>query len=641
MHSLVRTRLGVLFVALLVFVGVATALRAALYVWMWDDVGASPATVATILGVGLLFDLAAFAYGAAPVVLYLTFAPDRWYRSRVHRWLSLGLWCVYVYGVVFVATSEVFFWDEFASRFNFVAVDYLVYTKEVVGNIRESYALPWILAGLLVPTAALVAVTRRSVVASLAAESRLSRRLLPGALLLACPFVAFAAVDDSLSRVSENRYENELSRDGPYGFFAAFRRNDLRWEDFYLTAPEDQVLARLRDEVGAPRAEGARDVARMVESEGPERRSNVVLICVESLSGWFLDHFAAPTDEHGLTPRLDALADRGLLFTRLYATGTRTVRGLEAISLSIAPTPGRSVVKRPDNEGLFTMGSVFRDHGYDTRFIYGGYGYFDNMNAFFSGNGFEVVDRTDLADDEKTFGNVWGVCDEDLFARTLRECDRSHQAGRPFFQFVMTTSNHRPYTYPDGRVDVPSGTSREGAVKYTDYAIGKFIDDASRQPWFDDTIFVVVADHCSRSRGNSDLPVDRYHIPMIVYAPKLVAPSRFDGVCSQIDVAPTLFGLLGFRYESRFLGHDVMRDPPGRALIGNYLHAGLLRGDDLVTLGPQRTAHCDNVRNPTRPRARPLDADLVQAALAYYQGTDLLLRTGAQADPDVSAAQPR
>jgi phosphoglycerol transferase MdoB-like AlkP superfamily enzyme len=314
----------------------------------------------------------------------------------------------------------------------------------------------------------------------------------------------------------------------------------------------------------------------------------------------------------------------------MYATGNRTVRGLEALSLSIPPTPGQSTVKRPRNEGLFSTGFLFRERGYDTKFIYGGYGYFDNMSAFFEGNGFTSVDRTDFAADESPFANIWGVADEGLFLRVLREGDAAHAAGTPFFFHVMTTSNHQPYTYPAGRIDIPSGTGRAGAVKYTDWAIGKFVADARTRPWFDDTVFVIVADHTDNGRGYTQLPVDRYHVPCVVYAPKVVAPGRFDGVCSQIDVPPTLLGLLGFSYDTEFFGQDVLRRPPDRALLCNYLHVGLYDGRRLVTLGPHRDAACDDIDCAWRPHCvDPPDASLVFDAIAYFQSaSDALQHDG-------------
>ena len=90
----------------------------------------------------------------------------------------------------------------------------------------------------------------------------------------------------------------------------------------------------------------------------------------------------------------------------------------------------------------------------------------------------EFIDRFDFDDNEITFANVWGVCDEDLFGKASEEADKSYEAKKPFFSFVMTTSNHRPYTYPDNKIDIPSHTGRSGGVKYTDFAIDKFLKDA-------------------------------------------------------------------------------------------------------------------------------------------------------------------
>ena len=266
------------------------------------------------------------------------------------------------------------------------------------------------------------------------------------------------------------------------------------------------------------------------------------------------------------------------------------MRGLEAITLSMPPLPGTSVVKRPGNEDFFSWGTLMRSKGYDTRFIYGGYGYFDNMNYFFSHNGFAVTDRSDLAKDEITFANVWGVCDEDLFRRVIREGSRSHAAGKPFFFEVMTTSNHRPYTYPEGKIDIPSGTGRGGGVKYADYAIGRFIDEVKQQPWFKDTVIVIVADHCAASGGKVDLPVKRYEIPLLVYAPGHVRPGRVDRMMSQIDIAPTVLGILNMSYRSEFFGRDVLRSgaAPERAFISTYQKLGYLTGDRLLVMGPKQ-----------------------------------------------------
>jgi phosphoglycerol transferase MdoB-like AlkP superfamily enzyme len=286
-------------------------------------------------------------------------------------------------------------------------------------------------------------------------------------------------------------------------------------------------------------------------------------------------------------------------------------------------------VKRPRNEGLFSLGALFRARGYDTVFLYGGYGYFDNMNAFFRGNGYRVVDRMSAPDDDVTFANVWGVADEDLYRWALTEADADHAAGRPFYQFIMTTSNHRPFTYPEGRINIPSHTGRRGAVRYTDWAIGDYFRQARRRPWFDDTIFVVVADHCAGTSGRAELPADRYRIPLLIYSPAHLAPRVVDRQSSQIDYAPTLLGLLGWSYDSRFFGKDILRMRPEeeRALIATYESLGYLKGDRLVVLKPVRRFaqyRYDRRRGRTEPAAAP-DEALLHEAISYYQTAGYLM----------------
>jgi phosphoglycerol transferase MdoB-like AlkP superfamily enzyme len=278
---------------------------------------------------------------------------------------------------------------------------------------------------------------------------------------------------------------------------------------------------------------------------------------------------------------------------------------------------------------MFTLGAVFRAKGYDTAFLYGGFGYFDNMNYFFGNNGYRVVDRAAVAKDDITFANAWGACDEDLLRWTLREADAGHAAGRPFHYFVMTTSNHRPFTYPEGRIDLPSKISgRAGAVKYTDYAIGKFLRDASVKPWFKNTVFVIVADHCASSAGRTELPVQNYHIPLIIYAPGgQIAPGKIKTLTSQIDYAPTLLGLLNWSYPSRFFGHDVRRIAPNdaHALIGTYQKLGHLENGSLVILHPPRNeATYRHVLGTSTLTPAPGSEAGSLRAISFYQGASYL-----------------
>lgn len=582
--------------------------------------------------VGIFYDFVAASYLVIPFVLYLFFLPSKFLKSKTHHVVSHIFMFVILSGLTFYAFSEYFFWDEFKVRFNFIAVDYLVYTTEVIGNIRESYPMG-LLSFLIAVISALmwfVLYRLKFITYALKDEKRLKQRILPVTLYLLAPLIFFFTVSQEDFKISKNQYNNELSHSGLYSLFSAFRNNTLEYAKFYKSKDETLVLSELKKVLSAENEEFTKksslDISRYVSNPGMEKKHNVMMIVVESLSGEFLESLGG---QSGLTPHLDALAKESLFFSNFYATGTRTVRGMEAITLSIPPTPGRSIVKRPDNENMFSSGFIFREKGYETKFIYGGHGYFDNMNAFFAGNGFDVVDRTNFTEEEDTFHTIWGVSDENLLDKALKEADSSIQNGKPFFSFVMTTSNHRPYDYPEGHIDIPSHSGRNGAVKYTDYAIDRFLKQAKEKPWFKDTIFVIVADHCASSAGKTELPLHKYHIPLLIYAPQIIKAAKVDKLSSQIDLMPTLFSLLNWSYESKFYGHDILRPDFGeRALVGTYQKLGLYKDDVLTVLSPRREVQSYQVLSQdifsSSYKEIENDASHEEEAIAYYQGSSLL-----------------
>ncbi|WP_177166844.1 LTA synthase family protein [Allopseudospirillum japonicum] len=554
--------------------------------------------------------------------------PKKIWQTRVHYGLVYLVSFALIYASYFICVAEFLFWEEFSSRFNFIAVDYLVYRHEVSQNIQESYPVIWILGVILIFSLGTLALAKPSIkVSRYAKKTNFSTTF----LLLCLPVVSYIALNQQSHQISQNRYLNELAANGPYQFVAAFRNNELKYQDFYLQTSSQVLAQNLQEEI-----KSYMPSSHWIKSPGLEIRhqvtppnhplgfKNLVLVTVESLSADFLGYFGNP---QGLTPNLDQLASSGIVFSNTYATGSRTTRGLEAISLSIPPTPGRSLVKRPEQTTHYSIGSEFIQRGYDTKFFYGGRGYFDNMNSFFSHNGFRILDQTDLREEEIGFSNAWGVADEFLYHRLIKEANQDYQKGKNFFYYVMTTSNHRPYTFPKGRIDLPTG-SREAAVKYTDWAIGDFITQAQQQPWFDDTLFVFIADHCASSAGRQDLEVSKHHIPWIMYAPKKLAPQDIQYMSSQIDVAPSIYALFGFKYTSQFFGYNVFsaKETPqlGRALIANYQYLGLLQdlgnqGTVLTYLKPQ--AQVTAIKHPrTQAEFIPTENWLVQRLLAYYQG---------------------
>ena len=604
------------------FLTISTATRLALLLATGSGVPFSLESYAYAFGVGLAYDLLAYLYFAIPLMLLLWVLPRRWLASRVGASLVASLCFVLLFVAAFVAVAEWTFWEEFQTRFNFIAVDYLVYTTEVIGNIRESYPVGWIFSGVTIGTALAFFATRGSR-QGIDSSSTFGRRSFFAAAWIAAASLATMVVSADMKDRSDNQYVNELAGNGIYQFFAAYRLASLDYDRFYRTLPLREAFTTVREQLATPDAKfisgDPMNIRRQITNTAPERKLNVVLISVESLSASFSGTYGTSPS---LTPKLDALTGQSLLFTRLYASGTRTVRGLEALALSVPPTPGESIVKRPNNEGLFSLAEVFNSKGYVSQFIYGGYGAFDNMNYFFENNGYQVSDRSDIAEKDIHFSNIWGVADEDLYSLAIDKFDQAHKSGRPFFAHVMTTSNHRPYTFPAGRGPWPQG-KRESAVSYSDWAIVDFIERSRNKPWFDDTLFVLTSDHCASSAGKAQLPAFRYHIPMWIYSPLHVAPGKYEQMLAQIDIAPTILGLLGMDYETEFYGSDVFARAPGsqRAFIGTYQLLGYLNDQELIQLAPGRRVDVvipaferDQAQPTSALRTRP-----EREAIAYYQ----------------------
>lgn len=565
------------------------------------------------------------------IFIFLVFKNNAFRRKWRTGVLYFDFYLV-IFLLLFNAISEWFFWDEFSVRYNFIAVDYLVYTNEVLGNIKESYPIPAIVTIILIITTGIFLLIRPRIKRSVYASSSFLSRTVIAIILLSLTTLNYFLVKEEWRNFSKNEFANELAGNGIFQFGNAFWHNELDFFKFYKTLPDQEAFAIVKKDLANANStftsNDIYNIERQVNYPEPELRHNVVLISVESLSG---DFMKALGGEKNITPFLDSLVSKSIFFKSLYASGTRTVRGLESLSLGLPPSSGQSIVKRPNNANLFSLGSVFKSKGYITQYIYGGYSYFDNMKQFFGSNDYEVIDRDALKADEIHYQNIWGVADEDLFALAGRTFDKNYAAGKPFFSQVMTVSNHRPFTYPEGRIDIsPDAHVREGAVKYTDYAINRFLKESSAKPWFNNTIFVIVADHCAGSAGSVELPVTGYHIPMLIFAPAIIKqPMIVDRLMAQIDIPPTILGMLHFSYKSKFMGQDIFNLSTGKekAFISTYQGLGFIENGHLVIQSPVRKLKQFKPDFKTGSATEePVNDTLSRKAIAYYQVASWLFK---------------
>ncbi len=637
MKKLFNSRFSLLFSVGLLYVALSFLTRIVLLIWSASDVDFNFIYILRAFLTGLGFDIAIGLSFLLLYAVYLLLFPKRWIGSLADKVFTYGYLSLVLIIIFFGWMAEFPFWDEFGVRFNFIAVDYLIYTYEVVSNINQSYPLPLIIAvlvGLVVGTFFLL--NKTGILRNTFSDKRPIRiRAIYSLPILVVAFLLLGLMKNKQADFSNNLVVNELGKNGVFSFFAAFHSNELDYKTFYPTLSDKEAYTILKKTLLQENQQYVSaqwdNINRITKGEN-ESRPNIILIAIESFSGDFLKAFG---NKDNLTPNYDSLANQSIFFTNLYATGTRTVRGMEALTLCVPPTPGNSIVRRPNNDHIFSIATILKQKNYHPYFIYGGDGYFDNMNNFFGGQGFDIVDRDrgnplsdkidthryNIPTNEVSFENAWGVCDEDLYKQAIKYADKSNAANTPFFQFVMTTSNHKPYTFPEGTIDLPQG-DRNAAVKYTDYALGKFIAEAQQKPWFKNTVFVIVADHCASSAGKWEINIDKHHIPAIIYnLPH--EPQKIDRLASQIDVMPTLFGYLNWNYNTALYGKDINQMKAGeeRAFIGNYRTLGLLQGKLFTQIDDRKRVKQFTVSSKDQflTEVKNQNKKLVSETIAYYQ----------------------
>jgi phosphoglycerol transferase MdoB-like AlkP superfamily enzyme len=585
---------------------------------------------------GLRSDLMTLGLFAAPAVLLLpallALGRATWWVRACCVWLTLSLLVI-----LFLELATPQFLIEFDSRPNRLFLEYLVYPDEVMAMLWNGYR------GLLLLTVGAIAGLAWLIARHFMGYARATNQWRTRTLLLVWPLVLIVLlvmVRSSFQHrpanlatfaFSDDAMVNSLVANSTYSVLTAV--HGLTYESqsssMYGHMPNADIVRRVRAGMGVPLADFTSEqfptLHRQMASVSREQPLNLVIVLEESLGAGFVKQLGGIP----ITPNIDRLADQGIWFDQLYATGTRSVRGIEAVLAGFPPTPALSVVKLSKAQRDFaTLASVLARSGYRSDFVYGGESHFDNMRSFFLGNGFSnVVDRRDFA--APKFVGSWGVSDEDMFDMAHARIKSMHAAGRPFFTLVFSSSNHTPFEFPDGRIELHDAQKQtvHNAVKYADHALGQFLERARTSDYWADTLFLVVADHDTRVYGDELIPVGKFHIPGVILGADVTA-RRIDSLVSQIDLAPTLLSLMGIDSEHPFPGRDLTRTLPefgnspaplhARAMMQFDRNFGWLERDRLTVLlpdGGSRQYTFDRRTKKLQP-ALTTDPEAVQQALA-------------------------
>ncbi|HQS37103.1 MAG: sulfatase [Methylotenera sp. 24-45-7] len=622
-----------LIAMLIIGLVVLSASRFGLVIWKFERV-VSTDKLAEILLQGVRVDIMQLGLIALiPLLLAPILALPQLFKiwqKFTYVWVVIALVLL-----VFLEVATPGFINEYDVRPNRIFVEYLKYPNEVFSMLWRGFKLE-IFATLLVSGLA-IWLAHNYMKPWLTLQSRWSATK----LLIVWPLIFIITAlgirsslghrpaNPAMFAITADSMVNSLVLNSAYSvIYASYNlMQESKSSDIYGKMPREKIFSLT----------GAKDsdiptLTTLTPSQKRDKPLNLVIILQESLGATFVESLGGTP----VTPNIERLKAQGIWFEQLYATGTRSVRGIEAVTAGFAPTPADSTVKLSKSQkNFFTLAALLEQRGYHTEFIYGGESHFDNMRSFFTGNGFNhIVEQKDYKN--PVFVSSWGVSDEDLLNKTHEQLLAHHKAGKPFFTLAFSSSNHAPFEFPDGRIDLyeqPKGTDNN-AVKYADYAIGEFFKKAQNSPYWKDTVFLIVADHDIRVRGVSLVPVERFHIPGLILGAD-IKPQRFTGMASQIDLPVTLLSLMGIAGQHPMTGRDLSSlaaDTPGRAMMQYNDNFGWMEqtknGNQVVVLRSGKApAHAvyDAKNKQLKETAAPENAQLLEdRALANVLLPDLL-----------------
>ena len=514
---------------------------------------------------GLRMDTIIISIMLAIPTLALCLSPKIFYKF-ISKLLNIYILSFLILAV-FIECASFPFFAQYDLRPNYLFIEYLEYPQEVSSLLFKDYKLQFIAAFLIISLVVTLYIKSKFInFENVFQQSYLSRIL----MLLPILLVLFIGIRSSLGHrpvnisdalYSTNRVINEITKNSLHSLGYAYYSNKKTENNIAKYGKIDikEAYKLVSSAIGVEYKDEKRPFYREVKSKlDSKKQKNLVIFIQESMGAQFTGFIGNNT----LTPNLDKLAKDYISFTNLYSNGTRSVRGLAALTSGTLPIHGVEVIKRnKSQQDYFTIASLLKPYGYKSSFIYGGEARFDNMKSWYLGNGFdEVIEQKDY--ENPIFTSTWGVSDEDLVIKA-NEKFKSHYANKENFVSVMfSSSNHMPFELPEGKIEFEKNfpkASVENAIKYADFAIGKFFELAKKEGYFKNTVFVVISDHNVRVYGDQIVPIDMFQIPAVIISDN-IPPQIFSRLTSQPDVLATALDLIGIDLSYPILGNSIFKD---------------------------------------------------------------------------------
>jgi phosphoglycerol transferase MdoB-like AlkP superfamily enzyme len=551
-------------------------------------VGIPTSTILHSFLIGARFDMVVLSYIFIPLFIlsYLPFIGI--HRLKVSRAIIQTILFL-CFAIVFILSLiDIEHFGEFGTHLSFWAFEYLDQPAMVWYGIWSGYPviLYLLLWGILTFLFVWIGIRISKKVFRRKQRERILSRIFYLVLALALLFLGargrwqIAPIDWSLAYFSPYGFANQLALNGVYTLGKSFldERQDIHGElasQFHFF-PTSQALSNVQKILVTPQerlTDSLNTLSRWYypngeTSEGStfggmeNKNYSVVIILLES---WLARFVGVLGGKPGVTPNFDSLAEKGILFENFFATGTRTNRGIPSVVCSYPSSPVRSIMKKLSANRPFTsLAEILKQREYQSMVIYGGDLQFDNMEGFLRSEGFEAfIGQKDFP--SKVSLGKWGVPDHIVFERANQEFSKFDD--RPFLGLIITLSNHEPFLLPNPSFEIfPKDLPYSDYLNtfhYSDWALGEFFHEAEKKAYFKNTIFVLVGDHGKLLESQSDMPLERYRIACLIYAPFLFgsSPKKVTTIGSQTDLLPAILGLLGKPTLHQSWGRDLLSLP--------------------------------------------------------------------------------
>ena len=576
----------------LIMLAIFTIGRLGLFTIYYDRLQSSDVNILLTFLYGLKMDIIVISLFLLIPLILLTLLPKVF--AKLSNIFLKYYFLVIISVLIYMEIATYPFIAQYDVRPNFLFVEYLEYPKEVFSMIIADYKIQLFIALVLISSFIYFYLKLfNDEFIKIYNTSYIKRVILFIPLLLVLVIgirssFGHRPANISDAMISSNRILNEITKNSLYSVaYAIYANKKFSPKDIskrYGKIDINEAIKRVQNRLNI-QSDNKKEFLKRFEKSHFETNNtkNIVIFLQESLGAQFVQ---ATGGQKGITPKLNALAKEGILFTDMYSNGTRSVRGIAGVTSGIFSIPGKGVVKRNKSQNdFFTFSKILKPLGYHTSFIYGGESHFDNMKGWFLGNGFdEIIDETKFKNPK--FVGTWGICDEEVVIRANEEFKKLHSKNKKFASLIFSTSNHNPFDFPDDKIKLIDGVSKKSvknAIKYADFAIGRFIELAKKEQYYKDTIFIIVADHNVRVYGNDAVPVNMFHIPAVILGDN-IKPQVYSKLATQADLLATTLDLAGISANVPIMGHSIYSNKKQNLTLLQFNNTYALRVDDNIAI---------------------------------------------------------